>query len=191
MTDKDNRQANEIATLGGGCFWCVEAVFQELEGVRLVVSGYSGGEKPNPTYQEVCSGVTGHAEVVQVHFDSNTIVFREILEAFFATHDPTALNRQGGDIGTQYRSAIFFGSTQQREIAEELIAELDSRQIFDSPIVTEVTELDTFYPAENYHQDYFRQNPSQGYCQAVISPKMSKFRSMFVGRLKTAEQPKN
>ncbi len=191
MTDKDNRQANEIATLGGGCFWCVEAVFQELEGVRLVVSGYSGGEKPNPTYQEVCSGVTGHAEVVQVHFDSNTIVFREILEAFFATHDPTALNRQGGDIGTQYRSAIFFGSTQQREIAEELIAELDSRQIFDSPIVTEVTELDTFYSAEDYHQDYFRQNPSQGYCQAVISPKMSKFRSMFVGRLKTAEQPKN
>ena len=187
MTDKDNRQANEIATLGGGCFWCVEAVFQELEGVRLVVSGYSGGEKPNPTYQEVCSEVTGHAEVVQVHFDSNTIVFREILEAFFATHDPTALNRQGGDIGTQYRSAIFVDSTQQREIAEQLIAELDSRQIFDSPIVTEVTELDTFYPAENYHQDYFRQNPAQGYCQAVISPKMSKFRSMFVGRLKTAQ----
>jgi peptide-methionine (S)-S-oxide reductase len=187
VTDKDNRQVNEIATLGGGCFWCVEAVFQELEGVTFVESGYSGGEKPNPTYQEVCSEVTGHAEVVQVHFDSNTIVFREILEAFFATHDPTALNRQGGDIGTQYRSAIFFGSTQQREIAEELIAELDSRQIFDSPIVTEVTELDTFYSAEDYHQDYFRQNPSQGYCQAVISPKMSKFRSMFVGRLKTAE----
>ena len=191
MTDKDNSQANEIATLGGGCFWCVEAVFQELEGVRFVESGYSGGEKPNPTYQEVCSEVTGHAEVVQVHFDSNTITFREILEAFFATHDPTTLNRQGGDIGTQYRSAIFFGSTQQREIAEELIAELNSRQIFDSPIVTEVTELDTFYSAENYHQDYFRQKPSQGYCQAVISPKMSKFRSMFVGRLKTAKQPKN
>ena len=191
MTDKDNSQANEIATLGGGCFWCVEAVFQELEGVRFVESGYSGGEKPNPTYQEVCSEVTGHAEVVQVHFDSNTITFREILEAFFATHDPTTLNRQGGDIGTQYRSAIFFGSTQQREIAEELIAELNSRQIFDSPIVTEVTELDTFYSAENYHQDYFRQNPAQGYCQAVISPKMSKFRSMFVGRLKTAKQPKN
>jgi len=187
VTDKDNRQVNEIATLGGGCFWCVEAVFQELEGVNFVESGYSGGEKPNPTYQEVCSEVTGHAEVVQVHFDSNTIVFREILEAFFATHDPTALNRQGGDIGTQYRSAIFFGSTQQREIAEELIVELDSRQIFDSPIVTEVTELDTFYSAEDYHQDYFRQNPSQGYCQAVISPKISKFRSMFVGRLKTAE----
>ena len=170
MTDKDNRQANEIATLGGGCFWCVEAVFQELEGVRFVESGYSGGEKPNPTYQEVCSGVTGHAEVVQVHFDSNSIVFREVLEAFFATHDPTTLNRQGGDIGTQYRSAIFVDSTQQREIADQLIA-----------------ELDTFYPAENYHQDYFRQNPAQGYCQAVISPKMSKFRSMFVGRLKTAQ----
>ena len=187
MTDKDSTQANAIATLGGGCFWCVEAVCQELDGVRFVESGYSGGEKPNPTYQEVCSGVTGHAEVVQVHFDSSIIAFREILEVFFATHDPTTLNRQGGDIGTQYRSVIFVDSPQQREIAEQLIAELDSRQIFDSPIATEVTELDTFYPAENYHQDYFRQNPAQGYCQAVISPKMSKFRWMFVGRLKTAQ----
>ncbi len=186
MTDSDNTQANEIATLGGGCFWCVEAVFQEVEGVGFVESGYAGGEKPNPTYQEVCTGNSGHAEVAQVHFDPGIIGYREILEVFFATHDPTTLNQQGGDIGTQYRSVIFFDTPQQRETAEQLLAELDARDLFDRPIVTEVTELDAFYPAEEYHQDYYRRNTQQGYCQAVINPKMAKFRSAFVKRLKTA-----
>ena len=175
----------EIATLGGGCFWCVEAVFQELEGVGFVESGYAGGERPNPTYQEVCTGNSGHAEVAQVHFDPGIIGYREILEVFFATHDPTTLNQQGADIGTQYRSVIFFETPQQRETAEQLLAELDARELFDRPIVTEIAELEAFYPAEDDHQDYYRRNTQQGYCQAVISPKMAKFRSEFVGRLKT------
>ena len=186
MTDDDNTQANEVATLGGGCFWCVEAVFQELEGVGFVESGYAGGEKPNPTYREVCAGNSGHAEVAQVHFDPGIISYREILEVFFATHDPTTLNQQGADIGTQYRSVIFFATPQQRETAEQLLAELDSRELFDRPIVTEVTELETFYPAEDDHQDYYRRNAQQGYCQAVINPKMAKFRAAFVDRLKKA-----
>ena len=186
MTDNDSTQANEIATLGGGCFWCVEAVFQELEGVGFVESGYAGGERPNPTYQEVCTGNSGHAEVAQVHFDPGIIGYREILEVFFATHDPTTLNQQGVDIGTQYRSVIFFETPQQRETAEQLLAELDARELFDRPIVTEIAELEAFYPAEGDHQDYYRRNTQQGYCQAVISPKMAKFRSEFVGRLKTA-----
>lgn len=185
MTDHDSTQANEIATLGGGCFWCVEAVFQELEGVGFVESGYTGGERPNPTYQEVCTGNSGHAEVAQVHFDPGIIGYREILEVFFATHDPTTLNQQGADIGTQYRSVIFFETPQQRETAEQLLAELDARELFDRPIVTEIAELEAFYPAEDDHQDYYRRNTQQGYCQAVISPKMAKFRSEFVGRLKT------
>ena len=185
MTDHDSTQANEIATLGGGCFWCVEAVFQELEGVGFVESGYAGGERPNPTYQEVCTGNSGHAEVAQVHFDPGSIGYREILEVFFATHDPTTLNQQGADIGTQYRSVIFFETPQQRETAEQLLAELDARELFDRPIVTEIAELEAFYPAEDDHQDYYRRNTQQGYCQAVISPKMAKFRSEFVGRLKT------
>lgn len=185
MTDHDSTQANEIATLGGGCFWCVEAVFQELEGVGFVESGYAGGERPNPTYQEVCTGNSGHAEVAQVHFDPGIIGYREILEVFFATHDPTTLNQQGADIGTQYRSVIFFETPQQRETAEQLLAELDARELFDRPIVTEIAELEAFYPAEDDHQDYYRRNTQQGYCQAVISPKMAKFRSEFVGRLKT------
>jgi len=186
VTDNDSTQANEIATLGGGCFWCVEAVFQELEGVGFVESGYAGGERPNPTYQEVCTGNSGHAEVAQVHFDPGSIGYREILEVFFATHDPTTLNQQGGDIGTQYRSVIFFETPQQRETAEQLLAELDARELFDRPIVTEIAKLEAFYPAEDDHQDYYRRNTQQGYCQAVISPKMAKFRSEFVGRLKTA-----
>ncbi len=186
MTDDDNTQANEVATLGGGCFWCVEAVFQELEGVGFVESGYAGGEKPNPTYREVCAGNSGHAEVAQVHFDPGIISYREILEVFFATHDPTTLNQQGADIGTQYRSVIFSATPQQRETAEQLVAELDSRELFDRPIVTEVTELETFYPAEDDHQDYYRRNTQQGYCQAVINPKMAKFRAAFVDRLKKA-----
>ena len=188
MTDNDNTQANEVATLGGGCFWCVEAVFQELEGVGFVESGYAGGEKPNPTYREVCAGNSGHAEVAQVHFDPGIISYREILEVFFATHDPTTLNQQGADIGTQYRSVIFFDTPQQRETAEQLLAELDSRELFDRPIVTEVTELEAFYPAEDDHQDYYRRNTQQGYCQAVINPKMAKFRAAFAKRLKKAPE---
>jgi len=184
MTNETETTGTEIATLGGGCFWCVEAVFQELEGVIFVESGYAGGETLEPTYQEVCAGTTGHAEVVQVHFDPAIVTFREILEVFLATHDPTTLNQQGGDIGTQYRSVVFYDSPRQREIAEALIVELDAANLFSFPIVTEVSSLEKFYAAEGYHQDYFRQNPVQGYCQAVINPKMAKFRSAFAGRLK-------
>jgi len=174
----------EIATLGGGCFWCTEAVFQEVEGVEYVESGYTGGHTPDPTYQAVCGGGTGHAEVVQVHFDPSVISYREILEIFFLTHDPTTLNQQGADVGTQYRSAIFWASPEQRETAEQLIAELEANGVFDSPIVTEVTELETFYPAEGYHQDYYRENPYQGYCTVVINPKLAKFRKAFADKLK-------
>jgi len=184
VSHEDKAESNEIATLGGGCFWCTEAVFQELEGVSVVESGYTGGDKPNPTYHEICMGNTGHAEVVQVHFDPALITYREILEVFFATHDPTTLNQQGGDVGTQYRSAVFTHSAEQRQVAEQLVADLESRQLFDRPIVTEITELGTFYPAEQYHQDYYLQNPAQGYCQVVINPKMAKFRAAFAGRLK-------
>jgi peptide-methionine (S)-S-oxide reductase len=151
----------EIATLGGGCFWCLEAVFELLTGVERVESGYTGGSAPNPTYDEVCAGTTGHAEVVQVTFDPRVITYREILEVFFATHDPTTLNRQGPDVGTQYRSAIYYHSEVQKATAQSLIAELERNGIFPGPIVTEVTELDEFHPAEAYHQEYFRNNPSQ------------------------------
>ena len=174
----------EVVTLGGGCFWCLEAVFQELQGVARVVSGYAGGAEPNPTYQEVCTGVTGHAEVVQVYFDPGVISLKEILVVFFSMHDPTTMNRQGADIGAQYRSAIFWHSSEQRETAEELIAALEAEEIWSSPIVTEVTPFDTFYPAEEYHQEYYAQNPSQPYCQAVIEPKLAKFRSAYATKLK-------
>lgn len=184
MSDDNEPQEIEIATLGGGCFWCTEAVFQELEGVEHVESGYTGGDNPNPTYQEICRGNTGHAEAVQVHFDPSVISYGEILEVFFLTHDPTTLDQQGADIGTQYRSAIFYHSREQREAAEELIAKLEANDVFDAPIVTEVTELDEFYVAESYHQDYYRQNASQGYCRVVIDPKMAKFRAAFLDRLK-------
>lgn len=184
MSNEATTTGTEIATLGGGCFWCVEAVFQELEGVVFVESGYAGGETLNPTYQEVCAGTTGHAEVVQVHFDPAIVSFHQILEVFFATHDPTTLNQQGGDIGTQYRSVILYDSPEQREIAEDLIAELDAQNVFSFPIVTEVSPLDKYYPGEDYHQNYYRQNPNQGYCQVVINPKMAKFRSTFADRLK-------
>ena len=176
----------EIATLGGGCFWCVEAVFLEVEGVEHAESGYAGGELPDPTYEAVCSGTTGHAEVVQVHFDTSVIGFRDILEIFFATHDPTTLNQQGADIGTQYRSAIFYSSEQQRRTAEELIEELENGDYFSAPIVTEVTPLERFWPAEEYHQDYYRRNPGQGYCRVVIDPKMAKFRATYAERLRTS-----
>ena len=174
----------ETATLGGGCFWCTEAVFDDLQGVEDVVSGYSGGHTENPTYQEVCSETTGHAEVVQIKFNPNEISFKEILQVFFGTHDPTTLNRQGNDIGTSYRSAIFYHNDEQERIARETIGEIEKEGIFDDPIVTEVTEFKNFYPAEDYHQEYFAKNPNQPYCSAVVAPKVSKFRQKFVNRLK-------
>jgi peptide-methionine (S)-S-oxide reductase len=174
----------EAATLGGGCFWCLEAVFEQLRGVDKVQSGYAGGHVPEPTYRQVCSGNTGHAEVVQVTFDPSVLSFREVLDVFFATHDPTTRNRQGGDVGTQYRSAIFYDRPEQKEVAEKRIAELNAAKIWDAPIVTEVVPLEAFHPAEDYHQEYYRQNPSQPYCQAVISPKVAKFRKQFLAKLK-------
>jgi peptide-methionine (S)-S-oxide reductase len=176
--------AQMTATLGGGCFWCLEAVFENLEGVGRVESGYSGGELPNPSYEQVCSGATGHAEVVQVHFDPDVITFREILEVFFAIHDPTTLNRQGADVGSQYRSVIFYESPEQREIAESVIEALESERIWASPIVTELAPLPEFYPAGQYHQEYYRRNSGQPYCRVVIEPKVAKLRSQFAHRLK-------
>ncbi|MBX7174629.1 MAG: peptide-methionine (S)-S-oxide reductase MsrA [Pyrinomonadaceae bacterium] len=174
----------ETATLAAGCFWCVEAVFDDLRGVVDVVSGYSGGHKKDPTYQEVCSETTGHAEVVQIRFDPEELSYNDLLHVFFAVHDPTTLNRQGNDIGTSYRSAIFYHSDEQRKIAEEVINKLDDANIWEDPIVTEVTEFTNFYPAEDYHQEYFANNPTQPYCAAVVAPKVLKFRKMFVDRLK-------
>ena len=174
----------EVATLGAGCFWCVEAIFQELEGVVKVESGYSGGSIKNPGYKEVCSGRTGHAEVVQVTFDPGTLSFQELLEVFWQTHDPTTLNRQGADRGTQYRSAIFYHSESQRSVATQLKARLDQSGAFSDPIVTEITAFDTFYVAEDYHQNYFNENGSQPYCNMVIRPKLEKFRKAFEEKLK-------
>ena len=181
MSDATNR---ETATLGGGCFWCLEAVFDEVRGVEDVVSGYSGGFVVNPTYRQVCDGRTGHAEVVRVEFDPTVITFREILEIFFGIHDPTTLNRQGADVGPQYRSAIFYHSPEQKATAQAVIAELNATRVFDKPIVTEVTAATKFYPAEDYHQEYFRKNPYQPYCQAVVSPKVAKLRKSFAAKLK-------
>jgi peptide-methionine (S)-S-oxide reductase len=174
----------ETATLGGGCFWCLEAVYERLRGVAKVESGYAGGETPNPTYRQVCGGTTGHAEVVQVTFDPEVISYGEILEVFFAMHDPTTLNRQGADVGTQYRSVIFYHSPEQRRTAEAKVAELNRAGIWDAPLVTEVVPLRNFYRAEDYHQGYFRNNPSQGYCQAVVAPKVARLRQKFASRLK-------
>jgi len=174
----------ETATLAGGCFWCVEAVFDDLKGVGDVVSGYSGGHVENPTYRQVCDGNTGHAEVVQVKFDPNVISFKDVLHVFFSVHDPTTLNRQGNDVGTQYRSAIFFHSDEQKRIAEETIREIEAEKVWDDPIVTEVTKFEKFWPAEDYHQEYFANNPNQPYCSAVVGPKVAKFRQKFVDRLK-------
>lgn len=176
----------ETATLGGGCFWCLEAVFEQLRGVSKVESGYAGGDAPDPTYRQVCSGDTGHAEVVQVTFDPRVLSFQEVLDVFFATHDPTSLNRQGADVGTQYRSVIFYHSDEQRNVAEQRIADLNAARIWDRPIVTEIVPLQAFYRAEDYHQGYFRQNPAQPYCQAVVSPKVAKFRKLFAGKLRGA-----
>jgi peptide-methionine (S)-S-oxide reductase len=175
----------EVATLGGGCFWCTEAVFDDLKGVTDVVSGYAGGQTLNPTYRDICNGDTGHAEVIQVTFDPEQISYRDLLKVFFATHDPTTLNRQGADVGTQYRSVIFTHSPAQAEAAREVIAELTDSDLFGSPIVTEVTALSgPFYPAEDYHQEYFANNPNQPYCAAVVAPKVAKFRKQFLDQLK-------
>lgn len=177
----------EIAVLGGGCFWCLEAVYNELEGVLSVESGYMGGHVPNPTYQQVCTGRTGHAEVVRMEFDPAAVSFREILEVFFAIHDPTTLNRQGNDVGTQYRSAIFYHSPEQESTARALIAELERERIWDAPIVTEVVPASVFYPAEGYHQRYYENHPFQPYCRFVIAPKLEKFRTLFALKRKKPE----
>ncbi len=175
----------EIATLGGGCFWCLEAVYLEAAGVTSAVSGYMGGSRPNPTYEEVCSGNSGHVEVVQLTFDPAVITFRNVLEIFFATHDPTTLNRQGNDSGTQYRSVIFYRSPEQQATANELIRELTVEKAFADPIVTAVEPATTFYPAEDYHSRYFENHPFQPYCLFVVSPKVQKFRKKFAQRVKT------
>jgi peptide-methionine (S)-S-oxide reductase len=176
------------ATLAGGCFWCLEAVFDEVKGIHSVESGYAGGQVENPSYQAVCSGMTGHAEVVQIQFDPEILSYRDVLHIFFAIHDPTTLNRQGADTGSQYRSAIFFHDEDQKAIAEQVVAELESQKIWDNPIVTTIEKLDRFYPAEAYHQEYFARNPSQPYCQAVVAPKVAKFRKQFLDML-NKEQP--
>jgi peptide-methionine (S)-S-oxide reductase len=178
----------EIVTLGGGCFWCLETLFLDLRGVQSVRSGYSGGSELDPTYEEVCSGTTGHAEVVQVEFDPTVITFPEILEVFFAMHDPTGLNRQGADVGTQYRSAIFFHSSEQEGQARASIAEVEAEGVWDDPIVTEITPFSGFYSAGAYHEEYFRRNSDQPYCQAVINPKVAKFRSRFSHKLKSRSE---
>jgi peptide-methionine (S)-S-oxide reductase len=172
------------ATLAGGCFWCLEAVFDDIKGVHGVESGYAGGAMANPSYREVCNGNTGHAEVVQIHFDPTVVSYHDLLNVFFAIHDPTTMNRQGADVGTQYRSAIFYHDDEQKMVAEELIKSLNAQKIWDKPIVTEVAKLDKFYMAEDYHQEYFARNPYQPYCQAVVAPKVSKFRKHFLELLK-------
>jgi len=183
-TPSQSPAGKEVATLGGGCFWCLEAVFDGLQGVESVESGYTAGKVANPTYQQVCNGDTGHAEVVRVTFDPRAISFREILEVFFVIHDPTTLNRQGNDAGTQYRSAIFTHSSEQARIAQDKIAQLGGEGLWDDPIVTEVTQASDFYLAEDYHQEYFQANPYQSYCQFVVAPKVAKFRKKFFDRLK-------
>jgi peptide-methionine (S)-S-oxide reductase len=174
----------EIATLAGGCFWCVEAVYDEMRGVESVESGYMGGHVPNPTYDAICSGRTGHAEVVQITFDPAVVSYRELLEVFFVIHDPTTLNRQGEDVGPQYRSAIFYHSEEQKQVAEDLIRELTEMRVWPNPIVTEVTPASTFYVAEPYHQEYWIKNPYNPYCRIVIDPKVAKFRKVFTDKLK-------
>lgn len=176
----------ETVTLGGGCFWCVEAVFDDLQGVEDVVSGYMGGQSTNPTYEQICTGRTGHAEVIQVKFDPAIISFRGILEVFFAVHNPTTLNRQGNDAGTQYRSAIFYHTAEQKAVASQVIQSVGGGKVWDDPIVTEVAPATTFYAAEEYHQEFFKRNPHQGYCMAVVSPKLSKFRKNFTKLLKSS-----
>jgi peptide-methionine (S)-S-oxide reductase len=181
----DAPQGREVATLGGGCFWCTEAVFDDLKGVESVESGYSGGVIENPSYAQVCSGTTGHAEVIQVTFDPKAVSFKQILEIFFTVHDPTTLNRQGADVGTQYRSVIFYHDEEQRRVAEQVIKELDAQRVWNAPIVTELAPFDRFYVAEDYHQEYFRLNGSQPYCRMVVAPKVAKFREHYREQLKS------
>ncbi|MGE5731444.1 MAG: peptide-methionine (S)-S-oxide reductase MsrA [Gemmatimonas sp.] len=173
----------ETATLGGGCFWCIDTIFRELTGVEKVESGYAGGRMPNPTYHDVCSGMTGHAEVVQVTFDPSMLSFRDLLGVFFTVHDPTTQDRQGPDVGTQYRSIVLYHSEEQRETAKQVIDELTREKVWDDPIVTQLAPFTTFYSAEKYHQDYYSQNQNQPYCQIVIAPKVAKFRKAYLDRL--------
>lgn len=184
MENQAKKDGLEVATFGTGCFWCTEAVFESLEGVTDVVSGYEGGHVKNPTYKEVCTGTTGHAECVQITFDPKKISYQELLEGFFRSHDPTSLNRQGADVGTQYRSAIFYHNDEQKKVAEDIKKELDKSGAYPKPIVTEIVPTETFYVAEAYHQDYYANNPEQGYCAAVIAPKLDKFRKVFHDKLK-------
>src|SRR5256714_1202660 len=174
----------EVATLAGGCFWCLEAAFQDLKGVEQVQSGYAGGRVATPSYEDVCTGTTGHAEVVQITFDPTVVSFNDLLHVFFTIHDPTTLNRQGGDVGTQYRSAVFYHSPEQKAATEQVIKELAAEHVWDNPIVTEVKPLEAFYPAEEYHRDYFRQNPAQPYCAFVVAPKVAKVRKLYFDKLK-------
>jgi peptide-methionine (S)-S-oxide reductase len=177
-------KSQEITTLGGGCFWCLEAVFSELLGVENVVSGYSGGSVPNPSYPQICTGATGHAEVVQIIFDPDIISFKELIEIFLTIHDPTTLNRQGADVGTQYRSVIFYRTREQEKVGREVIKEFEVARIWSDPIVTELAPFKVFYPAEEYHQKYFKRNPDQMYCSVVIYPKLAKFRKRYITKLK-------
>jgi len=179
-----NGMDREVATLGGGCFWCLDAVYRQLRGVEKVESGYAGGTKPNPTYRDVCGGQTGHAEVVQVTFDPSLIAYRDLLDVFFTIHDPTTKDRQGGDIGSQYRSIILTHSDDQARVARDAVAEVEAEKLYDDPIVTEIEPLTTFYSAERYHQDYFADNARQPYCQAVIAPKVAKFRQKFLEKMR-------
>ncbi len=174
----------ELTTLGGGCFWCLEAIYELLQGVLKVESGYAGGHVPNPTYRQVCTGLTGHAEVVQITYDPAVITYRDLLDIFFTIHDPTTPDRQGADVGPQYRSIILYHSPEQKRIAEQTIAEVNAAGLWDAPIVTQVVPLEAFYPAEDYHREYFRNNPEQGYCRVVIAPKVAKFRKQYLDRLK-------
>lgn len=184
MSSKQNLPGKQIVTLGGGCFWCIEAVFDDLKGVESVESGYAGGTVPNPSYAQVCTGKTGHAEVVQIMFDSQVISFREILQVFFTVHDPTTLNQQGADVGTQYRSVIFYHDEEQKCMAEQVMQEIEIAKIWDAPLVTELTPFTAFYRAEDYHQEYFQNNPNQPYCRVVVAPKVAKFREHYREKLK-------
>jgi peptide-methionine (S)-S-oxide reductase len=184
IMENNNTNNNAIATFGGGCFWCTEAVFQRMKGVDTVISGYSGGKTNNPTYKEICTGTTGHAEVIQIHYNPAEVTFEDLLEVFFNTHDPTTLNRQGNDVGTQYRSVIFFNNETEKETAVAYIKQLSGSGIFSSPIVTEVSPLGKFYPAEDYHQNYFNQNGNQPYCSYVVRPKVEKFEKLYKNKLK-------
>jgi peptide-methionine (S)-S-oxide reductase len=186
MSGSSANGTREVATLGGGCFWCTEAVFSELRGVEKVEPGYAGGTTANPTYEQVCSGRTGHAEVVQVTFDPRVLTFHDLLTIFFTVHDPTTLNRQGADVGTQYRSVVLYHDERQKATAEQVVRELEEEKLWRRKLVTQLVPFSVFYPAEEYHHDYFRRNPSGGYCQFVIAPKVAKFRSKFAERLKAA-----